>query len=315
MIVIFLMSEIAAASREVLLRNARKGRLPHGILLSGPDLACLEETAYSLAGEILKNPAKGTGEFSHPDLYHLRPTGRLRQISADDTRGLIKNLFQTAFGENGKVAMVHEADCFHQSSSNIFLKTLEEPPAGTYIILLSTRPYSLLATIRSRCLFFRLPGQEEEHQDAESEAWLEDFRQFLQSAGEPVQKSADLAPTLMQAYGLVVRFGEVLQKQVANLKGEAKDLGPDDEEAQKAWEKLMEIEARQKLLRQVADHCLAFARQSDGPNGHQIPLQPLRETIQEIERANYLLQSNLQAAVAIEQVLLTALRSWALYNR
>ncbi|MCC5788709.1 MAG: hypothetical protein JJT75_03680 [Opitutales bacterium] len=309
------MSEIAAASREVLLRNARKGRLPHGILLSGPDLAQLEETALTLAGVILKSPEKPSGEISHPDLYHLRPAGRMRQISADDTRGLIKNLFQTAFGENGKVAIVHEADCFHQASSNIFLKTLEEPPDGTYIILISTRPYSLLATIRSRCLFFRLPGQEETTQESESEVWLEDFEAFLKSAGTPVQRSADLAPTLMQAYGLVVRFGEVLQNQVTMLKEKARDSVPEEDEAHKAWEKLMEIEARQKLLRTIAERCLAFARHSNNSAGQQVPLEPLRNTIQEIERANYLLQSNLQAGVAIEQILLTALRSWALHNR
>ena len=54
-----------------------------------------------------------------------------------------------------KVLVVYEADRMNASTANVFLKTLEEPTPSTTILLLTTRPYALLPTIRSRCLHFR----------------------------------------------------------------------------------------------------------------------------------------------------------------
>ena len=58
-----------------------------------------------------------------------------------------------------------------KEAANAFLKTLEEPPPDTYILYLSTRPYSLLATISSRCLLTRLHMDEDTEPDAQWESW------------------------------------------------------------------------------------------------------------------------------------------------
>jgi len=82
----------------------------------------------------------------------------------------------------------------NRNAANAFLKTLEEPPAGTHILLVSHRPASLPATIRSRCQLQRLalPGSEE------SLAWLQaevgserEARELLAlAAGRPLQALA-----------------------------------------------------------------------------------------------------------------------------
>ena len=57
-----------------------------------------------------------------------------------------------------RLLVIYEADRMNLSAANIFLKTLEEPTASTTILLLTTRPYSLLPTIRSRCQRVRFAG-------------------------------------------------------------------------------------------------------------------------------------------------------------
>ena len=109
----------------------------------------LVKSSLDLIRDILRIPSE---KNEHPDLFHLRPTGKARIIPVDKTRELISVLNRTSNQGGAKVALIHEADRMRKEAANAFLKTLEEPPPQTYLILLTTRPYSLLPTIRSRCL-------------------------------------------------------------------------------------------------------------------------------------------------------------------
>ena len=306
------MPEEAPDSREILLRNAREGRLPHGLLLTGREYPQIEETALEVAAALLGVAAPAPGQaLAHPDLHSLRPAGRMRQISADATREIIRQIFQTSHASGAKVAIVHEADCFHQTAANVFLKTLEEPPPGTYILLLTTRPYALLPTIRSRCLFFRLPLRSKSLLlNDHALSWLEDFRGFLDTASQPVKTAGGAAPGIMKAYGLIVRFGHLQNEQVAEARKrnpEISDL-PDDE--QKAMEKRLEIEARQSLLQALEEECMRFSTDLAEKEG-AFPTAALHETIQALEEASGLLHANLNAQTALEMVFLRTLRCWA----
>src|SRR5437016_6221546 len=60
-----------------------------------------------------------------------------------------------------RLVLIDPADELNETASNILLKTLEEPPAGTHFVLVTTAAPRLLTTIRSRCqrlLFSPLPG-------------------------------------------------------------------------------------------------------------------------------------------------------------
>ncbi len=74
-----------------------------------------------------------------------------RQIRIDEVRALIDWSTKTSARGRGKVAVVHPADALNVQSANALLKTLEEPPVGTRLLLTTADPAQLLPTVRSRC--------------------------------------------------------------------------------------------------------------------------------------------------------------------
>lgn len=81
-----------------------------------------------------------------------------RQIRIDEVRDLIDWVTKTSARGRGKVVVLHPADALNQQSASALLKTLEEPPSGTRLVLTSADPARLLPTVRSRCQLLRLPA-------------------------------------------------------------------------------------------------------------------------------------------------------------
>ena len=82
------------------------------------------------------------------------PVDLLRELMLGgevDGRMLDAPVARTAYLGHGKVFLIDEAELLDSVGQNALLKTLEEPPAGTYIVLITTREDRLLPTIRSRC--------------------------------------------------------------------------------------------------------------------------------------------------------------------
>jgi len=86
---------------------------------------------------------------SHPDL--LLVSSEDRQIKIDEIRLVDDALSFRPFEGRKKVVIVDDADTMNIAAANAFLKTLEEPPEDSVIILIASRPDRLPATIRSRC--------------------------------------------------------------------------------------------------------------------------------------------------------------------
>ncbi len=86
---------------------------------------------------------------SHPDVLIIAPEER--QIRIEEIRSIEEALSFRPFEGEKKVVIVDDADSMNQSASNAFLKTLEEPPEDSLIILIASRPDRLPATIQSRC--------------------------------------------------------------------------------------------------------------------------------------------------------------------
>ena len=110
---------------EKLAQRLASGSLHHALLFHGNDLNELERQARDLAGKALLMPDESS---EHPDLFHLRPSGKMRIISVDKTRSLIGELNRSSNQGGAKVALLHEADRMKKAAANAFLKTLEEPP-------------------------------------------------------------------------------------------------------------------------------------------------------------------------------------------
>jgi len=141
-----------------------KGRTGQAYLLSGDDIAFLEAFATAWAQVAACTDPLPDGEacghctcctaFQHqayPECYVLRPQSKSRRITVDDMHGFSDFLALSARPGYLKVGIIVEAECLVDAAQNAFLKTLEEPPANTLLLLLTLNPKLLLPTIRSRC--------------------------------------------------------------------------------------------------------------------------------------------------------------------
>lgn len=160
--------ELAGHPAELLLeidREIEQGTLAHGILLSGPQGIGKATLAYQIARKLL---GEGDDVFSrmmagsHSDLLIIHPIfdekkeEYAREITVEQTREIANFLSFTA-GEGGwRVVIIDGADSMNIQAANAILKILEEPPAGSVIILVAHRAGKLLATIRSRCRTFKV---------------------------------------------------------------------------------------------------------------------------------------------------------------
>jgi DNA polymerase-3 subunit delta' len=138
------------------LRHAHAGgRLPHAMLISGSAGSGRAELAMSIAG--LVNETDATGATSHPDVHKLEPESKSRRILVEPFRQFCEPFFSTSFRPGAtKTGIILEADRLHPNAANAFLKTLEEPPANTLFILVTSNPGQLPVTIVSRCAHFPL---------------------------------------------------------------------------------------------------------------------------------------------------------------
>lgn len=108
--------------------------------------------------------------------------GKGGEIKAEIIRQLIHRIYLSS--EHGRLAVIYGAEKLNQSSGNILLKTLEEPPANSTIVLVSNN-LSVLPTIKSRCRLIRITDDETEPKDQEYEIatiFAKDFAGFSAEA-------------------------------------------------------------------------------------------------------------------------------------
>ena len=104
----------------------------------------------------------GIEKKEHPDLLELSCSGKVSLHTIENIRNLIEQLSLTPFALQRRGVFIDAAERMLPSSSNALLKTLEEPPPHTVIILATEAPHQLLPTILSRAQMIRLPGVPEE---------------------------------------------------------------------------------------------------------------------------------------------------------
>jgi DNA polymerase III subunit delta' len=158
----------------------RNGRLPPALLIhetpgAGGDWLAGWVAQLVLCQRLHATPCgecvgcRRVAALGHPDLSWLRPQEESRQtIRIEQVRDLAADLALTSHGGGYKVGIIAPADALNRFAANALLKTLEEPPARTLLVLVATQPSRLPATIRSRCQ--RLPVGPPTR--AEAIAWL-----------------------------------------------------------------------------------------------------------------------------------------------
>jgi len=86
------------------------------------------------------------------DIFVCQPESKSRRIVIEQIRDLEHALQMRASNGRRKVAIVSDADRLQPQAANAFLKTLEEPPKDSLLLLLSALPEALPETILSRCI-------------------------------------------------------------------------------------------------------------------------------------------------------------------
>jgi DNA polymerase III subunit delta' len=129
------------------------GRLGHALLIHGPAGWGQHELACALALAIVGHDGDGADAttLAHPDLRWLTPLEDASQIKVDDVRRLAHFIAQTPQRVGRKVAVIEPAHALNVQAANALLKTLEEPPPGSHLVLVTSALAELLPTIRSRC--------------------------------------------------------------------------------------------------------------------------------------------------------------------
>jgi DNA polymerase III subunit delta' len=179
--------------RDVLGRSVASGRLPPALLLTGPDGIGKKTLALAVARGLLceRGPGEPCAECSpcrriarsveavpewraaatdhtdeparlnhrlHPDVVLVEAwrTATRAEIKVAQVRDLIGEVAGVPFEARARVFIVDDAHTMNEQAANALLKSLEEPPATSHLILVTPAPQALLSTIRSRCQILRL---------------------------------------------------------------------------------------------------------------------------------------------------------------
>jgi DNA polymerase III subunit delta' len=158
-------SDIAGHAMQLAtLRHAlEQDRLHHAYVFVGPEGVGKRTLALSLAKAI--HCSEATRDFcggcasclkienkNHPDVRLIGPLAGKKEISIEQVRALEKELNYHAFAGGKKIGIIDPAELMNFSAQNALLKTLEEPPSGSLLILITTSAGALLPTLLSRCL-------------------------------------------------------------------------------------------------------------------------------------------------------------------
>ncbi|KTR82337.1 DNA polymerase-3 subunit delta' [Novosphingobium fluoreni] len=146
-------------------------RLHHAWLLAGAKGLGKGGFALAAASELVREGGAPVDPASHPDIHvlsHLpatddeakkkadgKPYQTKRNITVDQIRGMIRRLSTKPTMGSRRAIVIDPADDLEKGAVNALLKALEEPPAGTFFLLIAHQPGRLLPTVRSRCRVLR----------------------------------------------------------------------------------------------------------------------------------------------------------------
>jgi DNA polymerase-3 subunit delta' len=266
--------------RQRFAESIEKGRLGHSYLLTGDRSEALENLALGLAGQVLDAAPQ-----EHPDFHSVRPESKSRHITVEQIRELERELYLRPFSAPLKVAVIFDAErmCLGTASAaNAFLKTLEEPPAHTLILLTSGRPAMLLPTIVSRCLRLDLGFEDIAVAPGEEPEWIARWRAAQPNAA-------------LRAYG----HAQVLHDHWADIREGAKAHLPDTSEMEdEVADALLEAEFQLGRQESIAQLQRWYWRQSETAAG-TAELERMR-AVKALEDLQTALAQNVEAHLAVE---------------
>src|SRR5713226_7820885 len=194
------------AALEYLRRAYEQNRLAHAYLISGSPGSGKRLLAAELAS--LVNGTKPGDVFSASarEISVAEPESKSRRIVIEQVRALEHALQMRASASRRKVAIIAEADRLQPQAANAFLKTLEEPPANSLLLLLSALPEAVPDTIVSRCISIPLAANGDQIEMPEENELVE----LLRTAGR--EKSWGVQQGYRVTQGVQSLLGEIREQ-------------------------------------------------------------------------------------------------------
>jgi DNA polymerase-3 subunit delta' len=211
---------------ELLQRSLERGRLAHAYLFTGHHIEELEALARTLAKTLNCRPDGGGEDLlfaaapkktgvatdscdeclncrkvehgNHADVHWVRPESKSRIITVEQMRELMQEINLKPTEAEYKVAVIVGADRLNVQAANAFLKTLEEPPAKSVLILLTTEPSRILETILSRCLRLNFGGDGARPLAPAEMDWLKQFSEMAAAEQKSLLGRYRLMDVLLQ---------------------------------------------------------------------------------------------------------------------
>lgn len=320
---------------ELLQRSLERQRLAHGYLFTGVDMTELEAVARTLAKTLnCESPKQGANgqavdccdkcptcrridEENHADVFWIRPESKSRIITVDQMRELMQTVNLKPTMAQFKIGVISGADRLNVQAANAFLKTLEEPPARSILILLTTEPQRILETILSRCLRLNFAG--ERRLKPEEIEWLSAFAEMA------VNSKGGLLGRYRILGSFATKLGQLREQIEENLNARS-PLNRYDDLDPKMREKLEDeltaaIEAEYRRQRadlllavqlwmrdvwlrtvSVTDELLSFSQLATRTEAvaKRVSAAEAIENLQVLEQAQRMLSTNVQEALALE---------------
>lgn len=326
---------------ELLQRSLERGRLAHGYLFSGGELDDLEALARQLAKTLnCEHPSKaGHGgaaldccdacrscrkidDGNHADVHWARPESKSRIISVDQMRDMMQQINLKPTEAAWKVTVIMAADRLNVQAANAFLKTLEEPPARSVIILTTTEPDRILETIESRCLRLNFGGDGVKRFDEVQKAWLAQFAELAANEQKSLLARYRLHGLLLQQLGAVKETIE----ETLSARSPLEKFADAEKDLRDKWEDELKAAVESEYRRQRNDwlgliqwwlrdvwlltlnagqELLSFPNLADSRRvAERVTRSEAMENLRVIEQTQRLLHTNVQEALAIEVGLL-----------
>ena len=263
----------------LLQRSLERGRLAHAYLFAGPQLDALEGLAHTLAKTLnCLHPLEHDGvavdccdrclncqkidRGNHADVFWVRPESKLRLIKigqivrrdGSPPRVLLDAVNLKPTESQYKVGILVAADRMNENAANSLLKTLEEPPPCSVLILLTTEPQRLLETIRSRCLRLTFAAAGPEQLAPQQMEWLAAFSDAAAAEQRSLLNRYCLLDVLLRKLGEVKTTIEESLTACSPLE-RYDDAG---EELREQWERELRAAVEAEYRRQRSEFLLAL---------------------------------------------------------
>jgi DNA polymerase III subunit delta' len=198
-----------------LLAKAKVGnRLGHAYMITGPKEADREGFATAFFNLASGAKWKSLDEWQQHAVHIVRPESKSRRVTTDAIRELERGLNMSSGPEGHKFGVIIDAERMMAQAQNAFLKTLEEPPPRTLLLLLTAQPQQLLPTILSRVIEIPLLAPDTARVFSEHEQKLLAVLEKLCS--RPTS-------SLSGAFALKKEFEEILEELHESIKEEMEE--------------------------------------------------------------------------------------------